>query len=84
MQFAGRKSLTHKAEHDRGVHRGAGGPGRDFGWRESHLRRRQSNSATTEGHGFSAAGLEARFKSSRLSYKNRPFLSKSDCIGKKL
>jgi len=44
--------LTRTAGRGRGVHRGAEGPGRDFGWLESHLRRRQSSSATTERRGF--------------------------------
>lgn len=42
------KPLTHTAEHGQGVRRGAAGPGRDFGWLESHLHRPQSNSATVE------------------------------------
>lgn len=42
------KPLTRTAEHDRGVHRVAAGPGRDFEWLESHLHRPQSNSATVE------------------------------------
>ncbi len=42
------KPLTHRAEHDQGVHRAAAGPGHDFGWLESHLHRLQSNSATVD------------------------------------
>lgn len=31
VQFTSSKPLTHTAEHGPGVHRGAAGPGRDFG-----------------------------------------------------
>lgn len=75
MQFACSKPLTHTAEHGQDVHRGAEGPGHDFGWLESHLHRPQSNSATVERHCFSAVC----FAGKRSILTPTPVL-RTDCI----
>lgn len=70
------KSLTHTAEHDRCVHKGAEAPGRDFGWPGSHLHTQQSSSA--------AVGIHRLTFSFLVTHVDLLQLNKLENVGKSL